>query len=60
MRRGLCLLAALALAATSAHALDVRASEYHVSDNFWYQFFVPANASDVAQPQPVHLASARS
>ena len=42
------------------HALDVRASEYHVSDNFWYQFFVPANASDVAQPQPVHLASARS
>lgn len=43
-------------------ALDTRAS-YRVSDNFWYQFFVPENFTDAAQnatnaAQPMMLCSA--
>lgn len=42
------------------HALDTRSDAFQVSDNFWYQFFQPADASgDAGSPQPVLLASAR-
>ena len=43
------------------HALDTRSDAYHVSDNFWYQFFQPADdaSGDAGSPQPVLLASAR-
>jgi hypothetical protein len=42
------------------HALDTRSDAYRVSDNFWYQFFQPADdaSGDAHSPQPVLLASA--
>ena len=42
------------------HALDTRSDAFQVSDNFWYQFFQPADAAAAGSPPPVLLASARS